>query len=488
MWAERHFYIPETEAAIELLPFQKAILKAALVPKGRPPFPYRNIVYNTIKKSGKTAIAGLVAQWLAERLSQGEIYLTGNDAEQAKTRVFKAIKDSIELTPGYLRGAPGLLPGKWWVYKTQMENIENGTIIKAIAVDYRGEAGANPDLTTWTELWGYDHEDSQRFYDEMVPPPTKPNSFRFIESYAGFEGESDLLEGILERGKEGHQLTAGELAEMSGEPIGSFEEAQESDDLVPIWINEAASIFLYCDEDVAARRMPWQTEDYYQVEELNMPPPQFARIHKNQWVGATGDFIPIELWDACFDPDLPDLVTESGPDKKTPLVLALDAASSGDCFGAVAVSRHPKNHNEPAIRAVLLWRPEDFGGRIDFGVAQAQIEWIIANHNVAQIAYDPYQLESMMQEFRRRRLCWCEPFNQGAPRLTSDRQLYDVIVKRLLHHRNEEVLREHIRNSKAKYEKDQDSRLRLIKKAQNKKIDLAVCASMGVNRCLYLNL
>lgn len=501
VWAEKHFYLADTGEPIELLSHQKAILRAALVPKNREPFPYRIVVYSTIKKSGKTAIAALVVQWMAARLRQGEIYCTGNDAEQAKTRVFKAMKDSIETTPGYLRGSPGLLPGKWLVHKTSVESLENGTVVKAIAVDYRGEAGANPDLTTWTELWGYEHEDAERFYEEMMPPPTKPQSFRFIESYAGFEGESELLSNVIDLGKAGRQLTAGELAEMSGEPLGTFEEAPAAEDLVPIWVNEAASLFLYCDVGVEARRMAWQTTAYYQESEESMPPVQFARIHMNEWVGSEGEFIPIELWDACYDPSLPPLVSQEGIDDKTPLVLALDAASKGDCFGAVAVSRHPQKHSEAAIRAVALWKPEEFPDhRIDFDVVQTRIEWMIDNHNIVQIAYDVHQLEQMMQLLRRRaRLprapgeplkkdVWCEEFNQGLARLKADRQLYDVIVKRTLHHSGEEDLRQHIRNSKAKYEKDQDSRLRIIKKAPAKKIDLAVCASMGVNRCLYLNL
>jgi phage terminase large subunit-like protein len=48
-------------------------------------------------------------------------------------------------------------------------------------------------------------------------------------------------------------------------------------------------------------------------------------------------------------------------------------------------------------------------------------------------------------------------------------------------------LRDHIANARAKLSKDEDSRLRIIKRAPNRKIDLAVAASMGVSRILYLN-
>ena len=50
-----------------------------------------------------------------------------------------------------------------------------------------------------TELWGFTEKAAKRFWAEMAPAPTRPNSLRFIETYAGFVGESELLEGLYER-------------------------------------------------------------------------------------------------------------------------------------------------------------------------------------------------------------------------------------------------------------------------------------------------
>jgi hypothetical protein len=162
-------------------------------------------------------------------------------------------------------------------------------------------------------------------------------------------------------------------------------------------------------------------------------------MHMNQWGGGEGHFVPVELWDACHDPDLPPLL----PGDKTPLILALDAASTGDCFGAIAVTRHPHRHEDPAIRAVKLWTPPP-GGRIQYegwtcpqchaamrlpdgddadpfhfarhhpnqlpgmelwctgcdyrGPGQTTpfefVRWVDANYNFYQVPYDPFQLES----------------------------------------------------------------------------------------------
>lgn len=164
-----------------LMPHQKAVLKAALTPSTGEMFPYSTIVYSTVKKSGKTAIAGVVARWLAEEhLEHGEIYATGNDAEQASQRAYKAIRTSIELTPGFLKGTPSILPGAWTVQEKKMVHIPSDTFIKPIAVDYRGEAGGNPALTLWTELWGYEQEDAKRFWEEMTPVPTLSNNINIL--------------------------------------------------------------------------------------------------------------------------------------------------------------------------------------------------------------------------------------------------------------------------------------------------------------------
>jgi len=486
-WASRSYFIPETGKPIELLPHQKAILRAALTPLNNKPFPWKTVIFSTIKKSGKTAISGLVCRWLAEVHSQGQLFCIGNDAEQAKERVFKAIRTSLELTPGYLRGNPGELPGVWRVQDRKMTNSYNGSEIKAVAVDYRGEAGANPMMTVWTELWGFEYKDALRFWDEMTPVPTSPVSFRWVETYAGFDGESELLNGLQDLGYQGRQLTAGELREMSGEDLWAFKEAPNPDSLVPIWLNEEASLFMYWDSGILARRMPWQVgedgEQYYKEQEASLLPGAYLRLHHNERVGTESEFVPLELWDACYDPNLSSLEG----DTRTPIVLGVDAATTGDCFACVAVSRHPLRKDEPAVRAVKVWRPPK-DGPIDFSEVEAWLRAVVERHNIVQIAYDPYQLEDMMQRFYREQIVWTEKFIQQKDRAIADRRLHDLIIQRKIWHTGDLDLREHIANCKARLQKEEDSKMRITKKSSARKIDAAVALSMAADRCLYLNL
>ena len=64
------------------------------------------------------------------------------------------------------------------------------------------------------ELWAYSSERARRLFDEMVPPPTRKIACRLTVTYAGFEGESELLEELYKRGKKqpevGPSLHAGD--------------------------------------------------------------------------------------------------------------------------------------------------------------------------------------------------------------------------------------------------------------------------------------
>lgn len=222
---------------------------------------------------------------------------------------------------------------------------------------------------------------------------------------------------------------------------------------------------------------------------------------------AQNDFIPLELWDRCQE-ELPPFL----PGNKEPTVLALDAAVTGDCFGAVAITRHPDRYEDVAVRAVRKWDPP-----IDFPEVDAWIRTVCeggcaAGHpqyepyaqpedceacregvlvepwNIVQVAYDPYQLESMAQTHRRDGVAWWEAFDQGSARLIADSDLRTLILQKRIAHDGNPELREHMHNAAAKLDSKEDTKLRIVKKATEKKIDLAVATSMGVKRCLYLSL
>lgn len=486
-WAQSRFYVPSTAAPIVLAPHQVAVTRLALTRNPSTGYmPFRTIIFSAIKKSGKSTWAGMVARWYAETGHRhSEIYAIGNDLDQAKERSFREVRLSLELTPGYDPNRDRI-PGQWNLMKESMTCLRTGSVIRALAVDARGEAGGKPAVQVITELWGAKYDEERRFWEEMTPVPTIPDSFRIVETYAGFVGESELLYSLYETGKDGRQLSAGELARLTDTPLGSFAESPHPDDPVPLWVNERASMLMYWDTGLAARRMPWQVDErgeaYYIEQEESLPTPGFRRMHMNEWSSSESAFIPPEVWDGCLDLSVPSIEG----DAKTPLVIGIDAGTTLDAFAVVAVSRHPQRHEDVAVRALRVFDPKEQGHPVDYAEAEAFIRAVCAQHNVIQIAYDPYQLESMTQRLRADGVAWCEPFSQAGDRLRADRGLYDLIISKRITHNGDQRLREHILNASAKVQKDMDSTLRLVKASPRRSIDAAVALSMASSRCLYL--
>lgn len=224
---------------------------------------------------------------------------------------------------------------------------------------------------------------------------------------------------------------------------------------------------------------------------------------------ATAEYIPAQIWDACYDPDLPELLSGD----RTPLVIGVDGAVSGDTFAIVAVSRHPTRPLDAAIRALKLWDPKETGGTVDFDEVERFLRFLREGgcthrhppsmplpgcqacaagqftqlgFNVVCVVYDPYQTHQMMQ--RLRRTVWCDEFPQGREREIADSQMHKLALRRQLTHHGDDRLRQHVLNARAKLSKDEDSRMRMIKRSPSRKIDLAVAASMAIDRCLSLNL
>jgi hypothetical protein len=147
------------------------------------------------KKSGKTGFAALftltIILLFGEAFAEG--YALANDQEQAVGRVFQSVKRIVEASPLLNRVA------KITADKIVFPTFRDATIM-ALASTYSTVAGANPVVSTFDELWAYTSENSRRLWDEMISPPTRKIACRLVVTYAGFTGESQLLEELYRRG------------------------------------------------------------------------------------------------------------------------------------------------------------------------------------------------------------------------------------------------------------------------------------------------
>ena len=188
-------YDPETGAPFELLDAEREFLKHAfrVGPNGRLLYPEQ--VYAAPKKSGKTGFAAMhmltTVLLFGGPLAEG--YALANDQEQAQSRVFAAIRNIIEASP-LLRNEARITADK-----ITFPHFRNAMIC-TLTSNYATAAGANPVISVFDELWAFSSERARRLFDEMVPPPTRKIACRLTVTYAGFEGEGELLEELYKRG------------------------------------------------------------------------------------------------------------------------------------------------------------------------------------------------------------------------------------------------------------------------------------------------
>jgi hypothetical protein len=459
---------PYAHGRIILQPYQRDVLNEILTPDEHGRYKYSLVVWSDIKKSIKSTIAAAVNLYRASFTEFGEFYIIANDLKQADSRVAHYVRRAIELNPEMKQK-----------YKQQGYRITTpqGSFIEAIPIDPSGEAGSNADMITFSELWGSHEEDKKRMWAEMTLPPQKHGySFRWIESYAGFMEESDLLYSLYELGvKHGKLLWPDKLYEVTeGEPSP-----------LELYVNEKAGMICLWNTQP---RCPWQTKRYYDSEREILSPNQFDRIHRNLWVSSTETFVPMPWWNACYRrseewPTIPN---------HQPMVLSMDAATSNDNFALWLGCRHPSLEGEIMTIYCQKWGigsdgKIDFQGTEDHPGPEKMLRRLIKSYNIIQACYDPYQLHDMATRLKKEGLAWFKAFNQGADRLLADSQFRSLIRDRKFWHRGEPDFTEHIQNANAKID-EQDSKVRIVKRVERLKIDLAVAASMGSYTLLYLNL
>lgn len=332
-----------------------------------------------------------------------------------------------------------------------------------------------------SELWGYETPNKHKMWVEMTIPPTLyGRALRWVETYAGYSGESELLEQLYRVGF------------LESEPHPDFLHLQGRDGPV-VRTNKRAGMFVYWDTE---HRMPWQTPDYYREQAQTMSPTEFDRIHNNRWVSPIDSFIREEWWDACENLDLP--VLESST---TPVVVAIDMAETGDCAALIAITRDPFDPlHKAAVRAVRIFNPKRLGGIInqEEDVRPVMEEWA-SKWNVVCWVYDPREMSKLAQDLTRgdKSLGWFRKFGQTNPRSVADKALYDMVVSKQISWNRYttygdigfagdtslDTLRRHITLAGANT--NNESR-RLIKLSNNNKIDAAVAMSMGVHICMEL--
>jgi hypothetical protein len=431
---ETFLFDPETGMPFRLLPAERAFLQHAFSFDGGGRLLYTEWLYSCPKKSGKTTFAGIIAIVMVLLYGGGfpEVLCAANSHEQSVSRVFSLIKRIIACSP--------LLQHEAKVTNDRV--VLAGGTITAIASDYSTASGANPNLSILDELWAFDSERDRRLFDELIWPPTKKVAARLTVTYAGFTGESVLLEELFKRGtaqpQVGPDLYAG-------------------DGILCFWSHDPVA--------------PWQDAKWLADARRSMRPNQYLRQVENRFVAAETTFINMELFDACVDPNLSRRLS----DPALPVWAAVDARVKHDSTALALVAWDQERQRVVLCdHRIVMPTPEQ---PIDFAatIEQTILDWH-GHFSLQSVWFDPFQMAASAQVLQRHGVTMVE-YAQTLPALTAMAEnLHSLIKGRNLAVYPNEAIRLAVARSVAV----EGSRgWKIAKDKQSHKIDVVIALGMA---------
>jgi phage terminase large subunit-like protein len=381
---------PETGRPFQLLPAEHAFLEHAFkIDDGR--LRYREWLYSCPKKSGKTTFEAIVMLTMTLLFGGAypEAYALANDQEQARSRVFEICCRIVNASP--------LLRDDAQITQNKIAFPAFNATIQAIASDAGSAAGSNAVISGFDELWAYVSERSRRLWDEMTPPPTRKIACRLTVTYAGFEGESVLLEELYRRG-------------MQLPEVGT--DLRAGDGMLMFWSHKPVA--------------PWQDEAWL-TDMRRQRASVFQRHVLNQFASSSSQFVDLGKWDACVRPDL----SMTNAELFTEAFVGVDASIKHDAT-AICVCAFDKNTQMVRLLKHVVYQPSpeqplDFELTVESYLLDLQRKF-----QIRKVRYDPYQLAAVMQRLAKQGVP-VEEFPQSSPNLTAASQnLFDLIQSQAL--------------------------------------------------------
>ena len=246
-------------------------------------------------------------------------------------------------------------------------------------------------------------------------------------------------------------------------------------------------------------QMPTSTNPYILPEEIesakrDMPPGIFAQEYEASFIDGADSFVPAHWLEACTTYDNAHALRgfNSG---STPVIVGIDAGYSSDYFAISVVYRDWSQGFEQggqlAMFSEKVFEPQELKdlqtGRPDFQKPLDYLVTLSQTQNVVAYVFDPYQLIHLAGDAQKKvSRGFFQEFNQGNQRALADSNLRQLIREKqfrlsaTLHG----FTRQHILNAGCKMEANAEqglsNKVRMIKLADEKKIDCAVALSMAI--------
>jgi phage terminase large subunit-like protein len=355
---ETVLFDPETGRPFKLLPAERAFLEHAFKIGDNGRLLYNEWLYSCPKKSGKTTFEAIIELTMTLLFGGAfpESYVLANSQEQGKGRCFEICCRIVNASP--------LLKDEAVITADKITFPAFNAVIYVVPCDAGSAAGTNAVCAGFDELWAYTSEAARRLWDELTPPPTRKIACRVTVTYAGFEGESVLLEELYRRGKQ-QPLIGAELHGGAG--------------MLMAWHTKPVA--------------PWQDEAWLQSMRRERAS-AYQRQVLNEFASSSSQFIDMDLWRRCIDPNLVPILI----DKTLPVLLGIDASTKHDATALCAVTLQHDGKVRLVNHKIFVPTSRE---PINFEVVEASVRDWCSRYRVTKVLYDPHQMVSTAQRLQK---------------------------------------------------------------------------------------
>lgn len=448
-FAEQHFTVAKGFKAGEPLTFtnwQKWLLRSLFERNdetGR--LRYRRALIGLPRKNGKSLMMSAVGVYSMIAGEPGsEIYAIANDRQQARI-IFNEAKQQIQASP--------LLAAEATLYRDAIEMPRFGSVFRVLSSEVRAQAGLNPSVTLFDEVWGQKNED---LYDQMtLGSGNRIEPLTVGITTAGFDLDS-LAGRLYQYGK---QVAAGDV----------------KDETFGFWWWEAPEDCDINDRKAWAVANPNLAEGLLDPDDLATAVKQTAessvrRWRLNNWTRSQESWLPPGAWEQCVDHTLPLLPGE-------PVWVGIDMALKRDTIAVVVAQPQETATGERVVVRARIWQPQVDG--VDVAGVEAHLVELHNTYEVQEFVYDPAFFERSAEALSDRGLNMIQ-FPQSATRMIpACGHTYELIVAKKVAHDGSPMFTDQVLSAAQRMSANGWT---LSKGKSKRKIDACIAMVMALDR------
>ncbi len=448
-FAEAHFTVLKGFRAgnpLEFTNWQKWLLRSLFERNdetGR--FRYRRALIGLPRKNGKSLMMSAVGVYSMIAGEAGsEIYAIANDRQQARI-IFNEAKQQIQNSR--------LLAQEAVVYRDAIEMPRFGSVFRVLSAEVRAQAGLNPTVTLFDEVWGQKNED---LYDQMtLGSGNRLEPLTVGITTAGFDLDS-LAGRLYQYGK---QVAAGDV----------------EDETFGFWWWEAPEDCDINDRKAWMIANPNLAEGLLDPEDLATAVKQTAessvrRWRLNNWTRSQESWLPSGAWEQCVDHELQ-------LDTELPVWVGIDMALKRDTIAVVIAQPQETDAGERVVVRAKIWQPQVDG--VDVAGVEAYLRELHQTYLVKEFAYDPAFFERSAEALSDEGLMMVQ-FPQTAPRMIpACGHTYELIVAKKVAHDGSPMFTDQVLSAAQRMSANGWT---LSKGKSKRKIDACIAMVMALDR------